>query len=162
MDEIFLKLRDVKLILFDVEGVLLFKEDLDNHGKLNRIIFHLHKFTDNVKKLGLHVCIVTARADDDITKSLAESGIDDILTASIDKVSLAKELIDKYNLDFSNVFFISDDIVDLPLIQKVSVSATPMNARREVKRRVDYVTKDSNIEEILDEIHELFRIANIY
>ena len=162
MDEILIRLRDIRLILFDLEGVLLFKDDLENESRMNRIIFHLNKFCSKAGKQNIIVAILTARPEDDLTKYLIDSGVNDVLTSSIDKVTLSKKLLEKYNLDYSSAFYIGDDILDIPLLQKVGVSAAPMSARREVKRVVDYVTKGSNLEEILEEIWDLFRISRMY
>ena len=65
----------------------------------------------------------------------------------MDKVSIGKytkldvlnDWMKEYNLNYSNIAYIGDDIHDLEILNKVAFSACPSNAVKEVKNIVDYV-----------------------
>ncbi len=152
MNELKEKLKQIKLVLFDLDGVLIHGND--DEKRINEIAEAIGKFGKNLAKYDMIVGILTGREDDIITSKLGREKNIRILTSSLDKVSLAKRLLDEYNLDCKNVFYIGDDLFDIPLLQNCAISAAPPTARREVKRIVDYITKTEKAEPMLNEIYE--------
>ncbi|NMB82339.1 MAG: hypothetical protein GYA14_11035 [Ignavibacteria bacterium] len=61
-------------------------------------------------------------------------------------------MIKNLTLDFKNVFYAGDEVLDLPLLNKVGFSASPSWAGRDVKRSVKYILKGNNIKSIFSEI----------
>jgi 3-deoxy-D-manno-octulosonate 8-phosphate phosphatase (KDO 8-P phosphatase) len=59
----------------------------------------------------------------------------------LDKLTVAKSLCEKEGLKLSEVAYIGDDLIDLPLLTRVGWSATVPYGRPEVQRAVHYVTR---------------------
>src|SRR4030042_1821352 len=152
MDDLHKKLKDIKIILFDLEGVLL--NDYENHDEetLRKIGESFKSFCEKVKKYNLKGGIVTASNIKIHLKQFMKIPDSEILTSSIDKVSNVRKLMSKLGIEFRNIFYIGDDILDIPLLMKVGVSAAPKNSRREVKRIVDYISPAHGGEKLLEDV----------
>ena len=59
------------------------------------------------------------------------------------------------DLKFSNVLYIGDDMLDIPLLQKAGVAIAPSSARREVKRVVDFTVEINVNGSILQSVLEM-------
>lgn len=144
-------LSDVKLFLFDLDGVLIHNEDLtDSQTKL--IIEEIKNFSNELSVLGLRFGIVTARNKDELITELEKSGNIILIHSTLEKVNAVTELLDRLKINFSNVFYAGDEVLDLPLLSKVGFSASPSWAKRDVKRSVKYIFKGNNIKSILSEL----------
>lgn len=149
-NDILAKLRDIKLFLFDLEGVLISKNgnngaDIENK-LVNQIKLACEEFTHRNVKFG----IVTA-SNESMLKSIKENSNCIVLSNSINKVKMVDDFLKHDTIDYKQVLYIGDDILDIPLLQKVGISGTPRDGRREVKRVVSFTTK-SNSGEVLPEI----------
>jgi 3-deoxy-D-manno-octulosonate 8-phosphate phosphatase (KDO 8-P phosphatase) len=137
------KLKKIKAIFLDVDGVLTDGTIIYGNDGLELRVFDSQDgfgITNAIQK-GIRVGIITGRKSDLIKRRANELGIVDIYEGSIDKVTPLKELKRIYRLEESEIAYIGDDILDLPILKKVGLSAAPQNAIHEVKMRVDYVTK---------------------
>ena len=80
-------------------------------------------------KDGIRVGIITGRKSDAVKARAAELGIVDIYQGSIDKVTPLEEIKRVHSLDKSEIAYVGDDILDLPILSKVGFSAAPANCR---------------------------------
>jgi 3-deoxy-D-manno-octulosonate 8-phosphate phosphatase (KDO 8-P phosphatase) len=101
--------------------------------------------------------IVTARADDKLIKKLKSFENCYVLNGSLAKVSMTNEFLLSNSIDYQNVFYMGDGILDIPLLQKCGLSCAPKSARREVKRAVSFSTNADNCEEFLKEILSYYK-----
>lgn len=146
------KLDEIKIYMFDLDGVLLKNsEDKEN------IHQQMTEFCDAQRVKNRFAGIITAGDKDALTTRLNELENCFVLTSSLNKEKLMKEKFDQLELDFNNLFYMGDDILDLPLLQKAGISCAPSNARREVKRAVDIVLDEEESYNILDTILQLSR-----
>lgn len=149
--EIIARFGAVKVFLFDLEGVLL------KSGSPNDQCFKAIKnASDEFQKLGVRFGIVTARKADDVIGKLKTIDGLKVISSAFDKVSAVEKFLDAISLDFGNVFYIGDDLLDISLLKKCRVSAAPSTSRREVKREVTFVSKSESCVELLNEITGYF------
>ncbi|MGK9368539.1 HAD hydrolase family protein [Melioribacter sp. Ez-97] len=141
------KLSNIKLFVFDLDGVLIHNDE--DSGKL---IETVSKYSKEFKKRNLFLAVITARQKDELVEKLNEIENCYVAFGSIDKVSAAKLLLKKMNLDCESAFYVGDDILDIPLLSLCGLSAAPRTARREVKRVVDFILNGGNAGEIFKEI----------
>ncbi len=141
----------IKLILFDLDGVLI-QEKRDY--TLEQILAPLKKFVSEILAEGIQFAIISGRDNDAITNFLEIYQIR-LITSSLNKVTEAEKIIAELGIKFDEVFFIGDDILDIPLLQKVGISAAPRNARREVKRVVNKIIPAEDVETMLHEIKKI-------
>jgi len=103
---------------------------------------------------GLEVGIVTGRRSEAVLRRGRELGLKEIHQKIWDKRALAETLLRRRALAFSQLCFIGDDIVDLPVLQRAGLAVAPANAHPEVRRRVHWVTRESGgkgaVREVLD------------
>lgn len=144
------KLKNVKLFLFDLEGVL------NSQDNLNGVIDQLQTVCAKLFVDKIRVGILTASDNIKLLDHIKSVSGCMVLNSSLDKISYVEKLLIEYDQQFENVFYIGDEILDVPLLSRVGFSAAPGNARREVKRVVDYVCDASDGENILKEILDLY------
>lgn len=149
------KLENIKFYLFDLDGVLCNQREIENNGEIEKKVSIMNDFNDFIKTLNLNSGILTAGENEKIREFCDKAGFREVYTSSFDKVTLARKIMEKHDIDFENIFYIGDSILDVPLLQRAGFSAAPKNARREVKRVVDYVCKKEDTIEMLKEILKL-------
>ncbi|MGO9481512.1 MAG: KdsC family phosphatase [Candidatus Kryptoniota bacterium] len=137
------KLKKIKAIFLDVDGVLTDGTIIYGNGGIELKVFDSQDGfgITNAIQNGIRVGIITGRKSDAVKARAAELGIVDIYQGSIDKVTPLEEIKRVHSLDKSEIAYVGDDILDLPILSKVGFSVAPANCVREVKMRVDYVTK---------------------
>lgn len=152
MENNYSKLKDIKLFLFDLEGVLIHNIDKSNFSDFERKLIEFNEFLhSNSLKSG----VITGVSKDNIPKSILNSGFDYICAQRISKLNVANEIIENEGIELANVFYMGDDILDLPLLQSAGFSAAFNNARREIKRVVNHVFKSIDFINFVDDLSEL-------
>ena len=80
--------------------------------------------------------------------------IDDIYNGVIRKIDSYDELKKKYNLQDHEICFIGDDIIDIPILEKVGFAVSVPNAPDYVANCAHYVTKSPGgkgaVREVID------------
>lgn len=134
--------KRVKLLVLDVDGVLtdgsIILDDRGNEMKA----FHVrdgHGITMLIKA-GIPVALVTGRRSKAVERRARELGITDVFQKSYDKTLAFRELMEKYSLDASEVAYIGDDIVDIPVLRKAGFPVAVADAEEEVKAVALFIT----------------------
>ncbi|HQT90435.1 MAG TPA: HAD hydrolase family protein [Candidatus Kryptobacter bacterium] len=152
------KLKKIKAVLLDVDGVLTDGAIIYGADGVELKIFDSQDGFGivNAIKQGIRVGIITARKSEVVERRAADLGIVDLYQGSIDKLTPYEKVKKTYSLGDAEVAYIGDDLLDLPLLQRVGFSAAPANAVRDVKMKVDYVAKASGghgaVREVMDVI----------
>jgi len=151
-EEIVNKLNDIKIFMFDLDGVLL-KSSQDKEN----IYRQMKNFCNALESENRFTGIITAGNESELTQNL--NGLENcfVLTSSFNKEKVMKEKLDELGLDFENLFYMGDGILDIMLLRKAGLSCAPSNARREVKRTVDIILDEEESNNILDTILQLSR-----
>lgn len=148
------KLIKLKYLLFDLHGVVITQQGKEN-AEIAGFEASLADNVSHAEKLGIGLGIITASDDIGLLETIRSFGIREIYSHSIAKLDQAEKFLIKQKLDFEDIGYIGDDILDIPLLMKAGFSGAPRLARREVKRVVDFVGKSSNEKTIITEILEL-------
>ncbi len=151
--------KNIKLLIFDLQGVLVSSSSKFDNTELNQLNKIMTIFCDFAKDNNLLVAIITGIGDVNLRKKIDSNSPCETLFASIDKVAKADTLVEKYKIPYKNIFYIGDDLLDIPLLKKVALSATPQQARREVKKVVNFIcpgkTGTERLEFIINSITNL-------
>lgn len=135
--------QKIKLLILDVDGVLtdgsIILDDTGNELKA----FHVRD-GHGIKMLmraGVHVALVTGRYSKVVGRRAQELGIREIFQRCFDKRVAYRELAEKYSLLDSEIAYVGDDIVDIPVLKRSGFPVTVADAEIEVRKCARMVTK---------------------
>ena len=135
------KVAQIKLVISDVDGVLtdgaIYKSGKDEFKKFN--------VTDGsgiamARAAKLPIVLISGRYSEATEIRAKELHIDDVYNGTLDKLGPFDELKKKYNVQDEEIAYIGDDIIDLPVMQKVGVPIAVNNAVDLVKSIALYTT----------------------
>jgi len=133
----------IKLLLMDCDGVLTdgrielvgekeeqkFFHTRDGHGL---VLLH---------RAGLSSGIISGRTSSAVSRRARELGVTYLRQASLDKIKDFEELLKEAELEESEVAFIGDDVVDIPLMERSELAVAVADATRETRQAAHYVTQ---------------------
>jgi len=133
--------RRIKLMIFDVDGVLT--DGKLWYGPLGEELKAFHSFDgQGIKMLtasGVRAALLTGRSSPAVTARASELGIQDILHGVSEKRHAFERLIKRLGVPAEATGAMGDDVVDLPVLTRCGFSATVADAPEAVRRRVHYV-----------------------
>lgn len=135
--------RDLALFLLDVDGVLtdggIFYDEAGREVKR----FHVHDGLGIrwLLQAGLEVGLLSGRTSRAVSLRARELGLSLVYQGVQDKWGVVQDLLDQRGWHPGQVAFMGDDLVDLPVLQRVGLSVGVPNGHPLVRRRVDYVTR---------------------
>jgi 3-deoxy-D-manno-octulosonate 8-phosphate phosphatase KdsC-like HAD superfamily phosphatase len=150
--EILTMMKEIKIFLFDLEGVLL-----NDNTTPDKLFDLLSAKIKEFNRHGLKFGIITAREEDKLINKLKSIENCCVISSSLDKVSSADNFLATISGDYKNVFYMGDGFLDIPLIKKCRLTFAPISGRREVKRIVNFVLRSSGPESILDEVLSMYK-----
>jgi 3-deoxy-D-manno-octulosonate 8-phosphate phosphatase (KDO 8-P phosphatase) len=135
-------IKEIKLLLTDVDGVLTngmvyyaAKEELVGFDIQDGIAQHLATCG------GLKVGWLSGRVSQSVTQRAKRLKVSLLYQGQLDKLTAARKLCRKTGLQLSQIAYIGDDLIDIPLLMRAGWSASVPTGRKEVKKAVHYVTK---------------------
>jgi 3-deoxy-D-manno-octulosonate 8-phosphate phosphatase (KDO 8-P phosphatase) len=136
------RLRQVKLLLCDVDGVLTNATVLIGDGREFKE-FHIQDGLGLrlLQQEGIRVGWVSARPSTATRQRAEELKIDFLHQEKGSKVAAIESLLVSAGLSWSQVCFIGDDVVDLGALRRAGVPVAVANAIPEVKKIARYVTQ---------------------
>lgn len=142
MQDILDKAAKVQLVIFDVDGVLtdggLYLGDDGQEYKT----FH-SKDGLGMKMLlstGVEIGVITARSSRVVTLRMENLGVRHLYQGREDKLPAFVELQEKLGLDSSQIAYVGDDVVDLPILRRVGLSIAVHDSHREVLKVAHWKT----------------------
>jgi len=140
--EILTAAKKIKLLILDVDGVLTDGSIiLDNFGNELKS-FHVRDGhgIKMLMKAGIHVALITGRQSKVVEKRADELGIRDVFQKCYDKTTAYDQLARKYSLDYSEIAYIGDDVVDIPVLKRSGLSVVVADADDETKALAQFIT----------------------
>ena len=108
-----------------------------------------------LQRAGISVGIITGRKSSIVEHRAQELGINILYQGALDKLVPFQEILEKHSVKADEIAYVGDDIVDLPILQRVGFSATVADALPEVKERVDYIAERAGGKAAVREICDL-------
>lgn len=138
-------LNRIKLLLLDVDGVMTDGRIiyLDDSGEAKAFDVKDGHGLKLLQRAGIRVGIITGRQSQVVARRAAELGIDIVCQGAKDKMLPFRQILDQLGLEPSEVAYVGDDLVDLPVMRCVGFSATVADAVEDIKPYVDFVTSRS-------------------
>jgi 3-deoxy-D-manno-octulosonate 8-phosphate phosphatase (KDO 8-P phosphatase) len=141
MSELKDKLKLIKLIVLDVDGVLTDGSIIYAGADIDAKAFHVQDGfgITMAKHAGLKFGVLTGRVADAVKRRVTELGFDFYESGHFYKYDALKAMIESAGLTKENVLYMGDDILDLVCQPLVGVFAAPLNAVKRVKSEADWV-----------------------
>ena len=152
------KLEKIKLLICDVDGVLTDGtliyttngEEAKNFSVLDGVGFHMINRLD----IDLKTAWITGRECATTSYRGEKLKIDRVYNGVIRKIESYNELKKDYNLEDHEICFIGDDIIDMPLFEKVGLAISVPNAPDYVSKHAHYITSKAGghgaVREVID------------
>ncbi len=151
------KLKDIKLLILDVDGVLTNGGIIYNDNGVETKIFNV-KDGLGIRLLleaGLDLCIVTGRRSKALDNRCKNLGIDLVFDNVRDKAAIFDRILDQTSVSASEVAFIGDDLPDISLMKNVGLSIAVADAHKVVLDAADVVTSAKGGDGAVREVCEL-------
>lgn len=133
--------RRVKLVIFDVDGVLTDNGVYMGEGvELKRFDIQDGLGLKLLQFAGLEVALVSGRQSPATAARAAELRVDCYQADAGHKAAAVRELMERYGVEWSEIAWIGDDLPDLPAMQKVGLPIAVANSVPEVLACASWVT----------------------
>lgn len=132
----------IKLVIFDVDGVLtdggLFM-DKDGHEykKFNSRDGHGMKM---LQQTGVEIAIISGRTSKVVEHRMNGLGIKHVYQGQLDKRVAFNQLIEQFEISPDEVAYVGDDVVDLPVMLKVGLAVAVQDAHTLTKQHAHWQT----------------------
>jgi len=133
----------IKLILFDVDGVLTDGKILMHADGTESKRFDIKDGTAIVwaLKLGFTVGFLSARASATTAQRAAQLGVTLVHQGVASKLETYDQIVDELLLEHEQVAYMGDDVLDLPVLKRAGLSAAPADAAPETLARAMWVSR---------------------
>jgi 3-deoxy-D-manno-octulosonate 8-phosphate phosphatase (KDO 8-P phosphatase) len=135
----------IKLLILDVDGVLTDGSIILN-GEGNEFkLFHVrdgHGIKMAIRS-GIKVALITGRYSKVVKRRANELGIKEVFQKCRDKKAAYSRLAEKYFLDASEIAYVGDDVVDIPVMKTCGFSVAVADSDREIMPFAKMITKQS-------------------
>jgi 3-deoxy-D-manno-octulosonate 8-phosphate phosphatase (KDO 8-P phosphatase) len=139
---IFEKFSRIKLLAFDLDGVLTNgKLLIMPDGEWVREMDIKDGFAlQHAIKSGLHIAIITGSSSEPIGKRLNKLGVQEYFQNTGSKAAVLQSLMQKFKLQKDEVLFMGDDIPDLEAFEVSGCKTCPADAVTEIMGMADYIS----------------------
>jgi 3-deoxy-D-manno-octulosonate 8-phosphate phosphatase (KDO 8-P phosphatase) len=164
-----LRARKIKLILFDVDGVLtdgkiwifpsssgaqqsVLEQSAQCGGQggfgfhsttlIEAKGFHAHDGTaiSLARLAGIKTGLITKRISETVALRARDLKMDHVYQGKQDKLTVFRQILEKEGITAAEAAFVGDDVIDLPVMRKCGFAVAVKNARPEVKAAAHWVT----------------------
>jgi 3-deoxy-D-manno-octulosonate 8-phosphate phosphatase (KDO 8-P phosphatase) len=136
------KLADIRLLLLDVDGVMTDGGIIYDGNGLETKVFNV-KDGHGIKMLQRHnieVGIITGRTSLVVDFRAKELGIELVYQGALKKLESYLDVKRRTGLSDSQIAYIGDDVIDVPVMRRVVFAAAPADAVTDARNAAHYVT----------------------
>jgi 3-deoxy-D-manno-octulosonate 8-phosphate phosphatase (KDO 8-P phosphatase) len=151
-------LKDVKLLIADVDGVLTDGTILilPDGSECKRFAVRDWTGVKYLQRSGLQFALVSGNTSDAVTQRARYIGVTEVHQGAKRKGPVVAEMIARLGLKPEEVAYIGDDLLDIPPARMVGFSVAVADAHEELKRHVDHVTRarggEGAVREVIEDI----------
>ena len=136
------KAQQIKLVIFDVDGVLT--DGMLNYGPEGEL-FKQFNVKDGVgikllQQQDINVAVITAKDSKPLAQRMKDLSVRYFYPGCSNKLEAFSDLLDVLTLKPEQVAYVGDDVIDLPVMAKVGLSIAALDAHAFVKKTADYIS----------------------
>ena len=150
----------IKLLAFDVDGVMTDGSITYDENGIEYKTFNAkdgHGLAKMVKS-GFLTAVITGRRNGTVDRRAEDLRFSEVFQGVKNKLPILEGIMEKYELDYSQVAYMGDDEPDIQILEKVAISACPADAVERVKNICNFVSsKDGGkgaVRELCDYIYD--------
>jgi 3-deoxy-D-manno-octulosonate 8-phosphate phosphatase (KDO 8-P phosphatase) len=160
--ELLLKAQGIRVVFFDVDGVLtdgglLFTESGETIKRFNTLDGHGLKL---LQRAGITPVVITGRDSKPLRVRLAALGIEHAHYGTEDKRPAAEQTLKQLGLEWHQAAAMGDDWPDLAMMRPCAMACAPVNAHVEVKAVAQYITQARGGDGAVREFCDLLLVAS--
>jgi len=142
MQDIVEKARQIRLVIFDVDGVLtdgslFLGDDGQEYKAFHSRDGHGMKM---LQRSGVEIGVITGRTSQVVALRMESLGIRHVYQGQLDKLPAYDELRQKLALDDRQIAYVGDDVVDLPVLVRAGLAIAVQDAHPLVKQHAHWQT----------------------
>ncbi|MBF6057230.1 MULTISPECIES: KdsC family phosphatase [Thiomicrorhabdus] len=136
------KAKKIKLLILDIDGVMTDNKLIYSDQGIELKAFYTRDGHGMVmlQRSGIEIAIITGRKSPLIDKRMRDLKVKHVYQGVPDKLPSFQDLVSRLGLELDEIAYIGDDILDLPILMRVGLSATPADGDPEVQSRVDHIS----------------------
>jgi 3-deoxy-D-manno-octulosonate 8-phosphate phosphatase (KDO 8-P phosphatase) len=160
--ELLLKAQGIRVVFFDVDGVLTdgglyFSEQGESLKRFHTLDGHGLKL---LQRVGITPVVITGRDSKALRFRLAALGIEHAHFGTEDKRPAAEQTLQTLGFEWVQAAAMGDDWPDLPLLSRCGLACAPPNAQTEVLAMADFVTRRQGGSGAVRELCDLLLVAS--
>ena len=160
--QLLLKAQEVRVVFFDVDGVLTdgglyFSGEGEVLKRFHTLDGHGLKM---LQKAGITPAVVTGRDSAPLRLRLKQLGIEHARFGTEDKVPAAEAILAELGLQWDQAAAMGDDWPDLPVMRRSRFACAPANAHDEALHVADWVSSRSGGDGAVRQFCDLLLAAN--
>ncbi len=134
--------KHIKLLIFDVDGVLtdgrlFFGDD----GQEYKAFYSRDGLGMKLlQRSGVEIGVITARTSQVVEHRMQNLDIKHVYQGRLDKITAFDEMISKLNIAPEHTAYVGDDVVDLPVMKRVGLAIAVQDAHPFVKKHAHWIT----------------------
>jgi 3-deoxy-D-manno-octulosonate 8-phosphate phosphatase (KDO 8-P phosphatase) len=146
--------RRIKIILFDVDGVLtdgtiwIYPVPVAQpDGAIDTKMVEAKGFSAHdgagmtlARLGGMQVGVITKRISETVAMRARDLKLEFVYQGQTFKMKAVREIAEKAGVTFDEIAYVGDDVIDLPVMREVGFAVAVANARAQVKSEAHYVT----------------------
>lgn len=142
MKDILQRAAQIKLIIFDVDGVLtdgrlILGDDGQEYKAFHSRDGHGMKL---LRQSGVEVAIITGRSSKVVEHRMANLGIQHVYQGQEEKLSAFNNLLAKLGITADETAYVGDDVVDLPIMLRAGFAVAVADAHPLVRQHAHWQT----------------------
>jgi len=142
MQDILERAAQIKLVIFDVDGVLtdgglIIDKDGHEYKRFNSRDGHGMKM---LQWNGVEIAIITGRSAAVVEQRMKGLGVKHVYQGQKDKRVAFYKLLEELDLKPEQVAYVGDDVIDLPVLRKVGLGIAVQDAHEMVIRHAHWQT----------------------
>ncbi|MGD8484589.1 MAG: HAD-IIIA family hydrolase [Thioalkalispiraceae bacterium] len=142
MKDILARAAQIKLVVFDVDGVLtdgsLF---IGDDGEEYKAFFSKDGFGMKLlQNTGVEIGIITARTSRVVRHRMESMNIKHIYQGRLEKLPALEEMVKRVGISFDETAYVGDDVIDLPAMRRVGLAISVQDAHPLAKQHSHWQT----------------------
>jgi 3-deoxy-D-manno-octulosonate 8-phosphate phosphatase (KDO 8-P phosphatase) len=136
------KASKIKLLVFDVDGVMTDGSITYDENGIEYKTFNAkdgHGLAKMIRN-GFMTAVITGRRNGTVDRRAEDLRFTEVYQGVKNKLPILEGIMQKYELTFDEVSYMGDDEPDIPILEKVGISACPADAVDNVKKVCNFIS----------------------